>query len=146
MNVTLTERPSAAPSPVPQTKSRSRFASAGWGDRLFQNMTLLFALSILAIAVPMAWELWTKRALARNAFGWSFLTKQIWDPVAENFGALPFVYGTLVSSAIALLISVPLGVGVAIFLSELAPRKVSDVCSFLIELLAAIPSVVYGLI
>src|SRR5207302_2178779 len=80
------------------------------------------------------------------AFGWSFLTKQIWDPVAENFGALPFVYGTLVSSAIALLIAVPLGVGVAIFLSELAPRPVSDTCSFLIELLAAIPSVVYGLI
>src|SRR6185436_9905958 len=81
-----------------------------------------------------------------HAFGWSFLTKQIWDPVAENFGALPFVYGTLVSSALALLMAVPLGVGVAIFLAELAPRRISDACAFLIELLAAIPSVVYGLI
>ncbi len=74
------------------------------------------------------------------------MTKQIWDPVAENYGALPFIYGTLVSSAIALFLAVPLGVGVAIFLAELAPPKVSDACAFLIELLAAIPSVVYGLI
>ncbi len=74
------------------------------------------------------------------------MSKQIWDPVAEDFGALPFIFGTLVSSALALLIAVPLGIGVAIFLSELAPRKISNSCAFLIELLAAIPSVVYGLI
>jgi phosphate transport system permease protein len=103
-------------------------------------------LSILAIAIAIAWQLWKNSALSRHAFGWSFLFKKIWDPVAEDFGALTFVYGTLVSSAVALLIAVPLGVGVAIFLSELAPPKISDACSFLIELLAAIPSVVYGLI
>lgn len=98
------------------------------------------------IAAAIAWQLFKNSSLARHAFGWSFLTKQIWDPVAEDFGALPFIFGTLVSSALALLIAIPLGVGVAIFLSELAPRNVSESCAFLIELLAAIPSVVYGLI
>jgi len=120
--------------------------TSGLGDRLFKNLTLLFALSILAIAAAIAWELFKNSALSRHAFGWSFLTRQIWDPVAEDFGALPFIFGTLVSSALALLMAIPLGVGVAIFLAELAPRKVSTACAFLIELLAAIPSVVYGLI
>jgi phosphate transport system permease protein len=120
--------------------------SAGWGDWLFENLTLVFALSILVIATAIAWQLFKNSSLARHAFGWSFLTKQIWDPVAEDFGALPFIFGTLVSSTLALMIAIPLGVGVAIFLSELAPRNVSESCAFLIELLAAIPSVVYGLI
>jgi len=118
----------------------------GWGDFVFKNLTLLFALSIIAIAAGIFYELWSNSTLPRQAFGFSFLTKEIWDPVAEDFGALPFIYGTLVSAAIGLIIAVPLGVGVAIFLAELAPRKLSDACAFLIELLAAIPSVVYGLI
>jgi phosphate transport system permease protein len=113
---------------------------------VFENLTLIFALSILAIASAIAWELFKNSTLSRHAFGWAFLTRQIWDPVAEDFGALPFIFGTLVSSLLALLMAIPLGVGVAIFLSELAPRKVSSTCAFLIELLAAIPSVVYGLI
>jgi len=116
------------------------------GDRLFKGLTLFFALCIFAIAVAIAWQLWTNSALSRHEFGWSFLTKQIWDPVAEKYGALPFIFGTLVSSVLALLIAVPLGVGVAVFLAELAPRNISNACAFLIELLAAIPSVVYGLI
>jgi len=119
---------------------------AGWGDFVFKNLTLLFALSIIVIAAGIFYELWTNSALPRQAFGFSFLYKEIWDPVAEDFGALPFIYGTLVSSTIALLIAVPLGIGVAIFLAELAPRRISNACAFLIELLAAIPSVVYGLI
>jgi len=118
----------------------------GWGDFVFKNLTLLFALSIIVIAAGIFYELWINSALPRQAFGFSFLTKSIWDPVAEDFGALPFIFGTLVSSAIALLIAVPLGIGVAIFLAELAPRNISNACAFLIELLAAIPSVVYGLI
>jgi phosphate transport system permease protein len=130
---------------MPITKLAAK-SSAGIGDSLFKNLTLFFALSILLIAAAIAWQLFKNSSLSRHAFGWSFLTKQIWDPVAEDFGAMPFIFGTLVSSALALLIAVPLGVGVAIFLSELAPRNVSDTCSFLIELLAAIPSVVYGLI
>jgi len=144
MSATLT-----APPPVPSAQPaapRRKKPSYDWGDSVFKYVTLAFALSILAIALGIAYELFINSSLARHAFGWAFLGKQIWDPVAENFGALPFIYGTLVSSLLALIIAVPLGVGVAIFLAELAPRRVSDACSFLVELLAAIPSVVYGLI
>jgi phosphate transport system permease protein len=90
--------------------------------------------------------LFRNSALSRHEFGWSFLTTQVWDPVAGRFGALPFIYGTLLTSALALLQAIPLGVGAAIFLSELAPARVSDALTFLIELLAAVPSVIYGLL
>jgi phosphate transport system permease protein len=136
---------SARPAPQARVNPR-RKPSSGIGDILFKNLTLTFAFSIIVIMMAIAWQLWKNSALARHAFAWGFLGKQIWDPVAEQFSALPFMYGTLLSSLVALLIAVPLGVGVAIFLSELAPRKVSETCAFLIELLAAIPSVVYGLI
>ncbi len=78
-------------------------------------------------------------------FGFHFIVAKIWDPVAEQFGAATFVYGTVVSSAIALLLAVPLGIGIAIFLVEMAPRRLGTVIGFLVELLAAIPSIVYGL-
>jgi phosphate transport system permease protein len=148
MEAVLTDDRPPSPKPSPTLRGARGVIrpSSGWGDSLFKNLTLVFAISILAIAAAIAWQLFKNSALSRHAFGWSFLTKQIWDPVAEDFGALPFIFGTLVSSALALLIAVPLGIGVAIFLSELAPRRVSDSCAFLIELLAAIPSVVYGLI
>jgi phosphate transport system permease protein len=79
-------------------------------------------------------------------FGFGFLTGRMWDPVSGDFGALPFIYGTVLTSAIALVISVPLGVGAAIFLSELAPPALSNACTFLVELLAAVPSVIFGLL
>src|SRR6185369_13250198 len=85
-------------------------------------------------------------AEAQSKFGWAFLFTSKWDPVAGAFGALPFIYGTVFTSAVALLISVPLGLGAAIFLSELAPPRVSDALTFVIELLAAVPSVIYGLL
>jgi phosphate transport system permease protein len=144
MSAALTEIHPARGAPSPRVQRRR--AVSGIGDYVFKGLTLVFALSILAIAVAIAWELWRNSTLSRHAFGLSFLHKSIWDPIAEDFGALTFVFGTLVSSAIALAIAVPLGIGVAIFLAELAPRKFSDICAFLIELLAAIPSVVYGLI
>ena len=138
---------SRSAAPVPSLPSvRKRHSSVGWGDRLFKNVTMFFALSIIVISVWIAWELFDMSSLSRHSFGWSFLTRQMWDPVAEQYGALPFIYGTLITSALALLMAAPLGLGIAIFLSELAPRKISDSCAFLIELLAAIPSVVYGLI
>ncbi len=84
--------------------------------------------------------------LSRDKFGWHFLVTQTWDPNGGQFGALPFLYGTVVTSFLALLIAVPIGVGAAIFLSELAPPKLSEILTFLIELLAAVPSVIYGLI
>src|SRR5262245_53663917 len=105
---------STAAPPLPRRKSR-----IGLGDAFFESLTQAFALGIFAIAAAIAIELFNNSSLARHAFGWSFLTKQIWDPVAEKFGALPFIYGTLITSAIALAIAVPLGVGVAIFLAEL---------------------------
>ena len=85
-------------------------------------------------------------AEARHAFGWSFFVSQEWDPVAGHFGALPFIYGTLVTSALGMLFAVPLGLGAAIFLAELAPHRLSDSLTFMIDLLAAVPSVIYGLL
>jgi phosphate transport system permease protein len=119
---------------------------ANLSDRLFRLATLGFALAILALMLLFAWELFHYSRLARQQFGWSFLHTSTWDPVNGQFGALPFIYGTLVTSAIALLIAVPLGLGTAIFLAELAPRNVSQWLTFLVELLAAVPSVIYGLV
>jgi phosphate transport system permease protein len=126
-------------------------ASAFWrrlrsGDDLAYVITLTCALTILAITVLLVFELYTNSTLPRHKFGWSFLTTSVWDPVAEQFGALPFIYGTVVTSALALFMGIPLGVGAAIFLAELAPARVSNSLTFLIELLAAVPSVIFGLL
>ncbi len=117
-----------------------------FGDRLFRRLTLAFAFSIVALTLLIAYELYRNSVLSIGKFGWGFFWSSTWDPVFQNFGALPFLYGTLVTSFVALVISTPVGVGVAIFLSELAPRWLSDPIAFLVELLAAIPSVLYGLI
>lgn len=115
------------------------------GDRLFRRTVLGFGLVVIALALAMAVKLAYNSRLAWAEFGPSFLWTSVWDPVEERFGAWPFIFGTLYSSALALLIAVPLGVGSAVFLAELAPRRLSDAAAFLIELLAAIPSVVLGL-
>ena len=116
------------------------------GDALAHAVAFAFGAAVLVIAGLLAWELWRNSVLARRAFGWGFLFSQQWDPVAGQFGAAAFVYGTLMTSAIALAIAVPLGVGVAIFLAELAPPRLSSGAGMLLELLAAIPSVIYGLL
>ena len=116
------------------------------GDQIAYLVTLVFAMSILLIAVLLVGVLWKESVLARHAFGFGFFTSQAWDHSKDRYGALPFIYGTLLTSAIALLISVPLGVGAAIFLAELAPPRVSSGLTFLVELLAAVPSVIYGLL
>jgi phosphate transport system permease protein len=115
-------------------------------DDVAYAFVLLFALSIIAITVLLIFELWQRSSLTRDKFGFSFLTSQLWNPVTNQFGALPFLYGTVVTSAIALLISIPLGVGAAIYLSELALPKLSNALTFLVELLAAVPSVIFGLL
>ncbi|PWU11654.1 MAG: phosphate ABC transporter permease subunit PstC, partial [Terriglobia bacterium] len=107
---------------------------------------VIFAAVVLLIAVILVWQLWSDSGAARQKLGWGFLTSRAWNPVSEQFGALPFIYGTVVTSVLALIISVPLGVGAAIFLSELAPAGISNALTFLVELLAAIPSVIYGLL
>jgi phosphate transport system permease protein len=116
------------------------------GDELAYGFTLLFALLIIAITILLVWELWLHSALSREKFGLSFITSKMWNPVSDEYGALPFIYGTVITSLLALIISVPLGVGAAVYLSELALPKVSNTLTFLVELLAAIPSVIYGLI
>ena len=116
------------------------------GDEIAHLITLVFASSILLVTFLLLYRLWADSADARHQFGWHFFYTSTWDPVSGDFGALPFIYGTLVTSALALLIAVPLGLGAAIFLAELAPRKISDSLAFLIDLLAAVPSVIYGLL
>jgi phosphate transport system permease protein len=115
------------------------------GDRLFKSATGLFAMVIAGLAVLIMVSMAINSKLAFERFGFAFLTRSIWDPVKGDFGALPFIYGTAVSSVIALLISVPISLGVAIFLVEKAPRKLANPILFIVQLLAAIPSVVFGL-
>ena len=115
------------------------------GDRFFRLIVTGFAALILVAAAALAWQLTSGSLRTWKSFGPSFLWTSVWDPVQNVFGALPFLYGTVVSSLIALLIAVPLGVGSAVFLAELAPRRLSDAVSFAVELLAAVPSVILGL-
>jgi phosphate transport system permease protein len=116
------------------------------GDSLCLALVFSSAMILLAITGLLVYELWDGSALSRDKFGFHFLATSTWNPVTEDFGAVPFIFGTLVTSALALLIAVPFGVGAAIFLAELAPPKLSDGATFLIELLAAVPSVIFGLI
>ena len=121
------------------------FASHNLGDIIFERLTLLFAVSVFLLVVLMGYEMYIGSKISIDKFGWSFLTKSTWDPVQEIYGALPIIYGTVVSSILALLLSLPLSIGVAIFLSEVAPGWLEKPLSFLVELLAGIPSVIYGL-
>ena len=116
------------------------------GDEFAHLITLLAATSIIIVTAMVVYQLYLNSALPRHKFGWEFFTGRTWDPVNGEFGALPFIYGTVVSSALALLLAVPLGVGAAIFLSELAPLRISNALTFVIELLAAVPSVIYGML
>jgi phosphate transport system permease protein len=116
------------------------------GDEIAHLITLIFASVIFLVTFLLVYELWRNSALSRHRFGWNFLFTRTWDPVFEHFGALPFVFGTVVTSSLALLLAIPLGVGAAIFLAELAPSRISDILTFCIELLAAVPSVIYGLL
>ena len=126
--------------PEPLTKAGSPIA-----DHLFYGAMLACALSVLAIVGLILYELITKSALSWHAFGFKFFVREEWDPVNDQFGALPFVYGTIVSSILALLLAVPLAVGVAVFITEMCPRWLRTPLAFTTELLAAIPSVIYGL-
>ena len=134
------------PSAGPVWDARSFLAKLRNGDEIARVITFLFAASVVVITLLLVVELWIGSALPRHKFGFSFFVTRVWDPIAEQFGALPFIYGTLVTSAVALLIAVPLGIGAAIFLAELAPQKVSDPLQFFIDLLAAVPSVIYGVL
>ncbi|RMG91882.1 MAG: phosphate ABC transporter permease subunit PstC [Zetaproteobacteria bacterium] len=116
-----------------------------WGDSLFRSLTLAFALGILVLFAGILIALWHESAPAIDKFGFSFLTSTAWNPVKDEFGALIPVVGTLVSTLLAMLIAVPLSIGVALFLAELAPSWLRAPFGTAIELLAAIPSIVYGM-
>ncbi|HEY7388302.1 MAG TPA: phosphate ABC transporter permease subunit PstC, partial [Bryobacteraceae bacterium] len=120
--------------------------AAQTGDSVARLIALIFAAIVLLIVIVLVFELWQGSEASRQKFGWGFLTSSAWNPVTEEFGALPFIYGTVITSFVALLISIPLGVGAAIFLSELAPAGISNSLTFMVELLAAFPSVIYGLL
>src|ERR687883_257108 len=107
------------------------------GDEVAHLIALLFGLTLALLTALIFFELARNSSLARERFGWNFLFTRTWDPVADRYGAAPFVYGTLVTSAIALVVAVPLGIGAALFLAELAPRRLSDGLTPMIELLAA---------
>jgi phosphate transport system permease protein len=134
------------PSASPVAGSRSFLSKLRNGDEIARLITFLFAATVVLITVGLVVELWIGSALPRHKFGFSFFVTSVWDPIAEQFGALPFIYGTLVTAGVALFLAVPLGIGAAIFLAELAPQKLSDPLQFFIDLLAAVPSVIYGLL
>ena len=142
MATTTTTVPSAGP----LAGSRSLISRLRDGDEVVRLITFVFAASVVLLTLLLVFELWRTSALPRHKFGFSFFRTSIWDPVSGEFGALPFIYGTLVTAAVALLIAVPLGIGAAIFLAELAPARVSDPLEFFIDLLAAVPSVIYGIL
>jgi phosphate transport system permease protein len=115
------------------------------GDAVFRGALFLVALLLILLLATMIAAMASSSTPSLKHFGLSFLTGREWNPIAGRFGALPFIYGTVASSLIALVISVPLSIGVAVFLTELAPRRFARPVGFLVEMLAAIPSVVYGL-
>ncbi len=128
------------------SSSRSRSASEKKFDGFFVGTTLAFAIGTGVLLLAIAFVILTQALPAIQEFGLPFLFKSTWNPVEDAYGAWPMIYGTLVSAFVALLIAVPLGLGVAVFLSEdFIPLKIRTVLVFLVELLAAIPSVVYGL-
>ena len=130
--------------------TRSKFFDARFGDGLFYWGTMAFAGLVLVLVVALGYQLVVASKPTFDKFGFDFLSSSTWksadDPIApDTYGAWPYIFGTLYSSIIALLLAVPIGVGTAVFLAELAPRWMRNPVSFLIELLAAVPSVVYGL-
>ena len=131
-----------AVSPSPESAA---LEGASIGDRIYRTLTTAFAVAIPVLLVFIAYEVIAAAWPALRRFGFGFITSSAWDANAGQFGAAPMIYGTVVSSVLALVLSAPLALGVSIWLSEFAPRWLRQPVSFLVDLLAAIPSVVYGL-
>lgn len=143
--MTTSATPSVASRPESVTRPAGPVEFSKYGDRVYRACIALFAglipMLLILIAISIGIAAWP----ALSQFGWSFITESTWDVGAGKFGAAPAIYGTLVSSAIALAIATPLAIGVSIFLSEIAPPWLRQPVGFLVDLLAAVPSVVYGL-
>src|SRR5712664_3023612 len=134
------------PSAGPVAGSRSFLSRLRQGDEIARMITFLFAASVVLVTLLLVFELWQGSVLPRHKFGFNFFRTSVWDTIFDQFGALPFIYGTLVTALVSLLISFPLGIGASFFLTELAPPRISDTLEFFIDLLAAVPSVIYGLL
>ncbi len=128
-----------------QTNATTAAAPGRAGDRIFRRLTAFFALSILAILLLLIWQMTRESLPAITAFGGKFLTGSEWDAVQEEFGALPFLFGSVVSSVLAILLATPLSVATALLITEIVPHRLGSAIASLVELLAAIPSVIYGL-
>jgi len=122
-----------------------RASSGELPDQIFKYLITACGFAIFGVLILIVYELVWRSNLSWHAFGLKFFVASDWDPVNEHFGALPFIYGTIVSSILALIIAVPLSVGVAVFTTEMCPQRLRGPLSFFVELLAAIPSVIYGL-
>jgi phosphate transport system permease protein len=142
MEASTTTQRAPGPSSVPWSEARR--ARLPW-DAAYRHLLGTFALFVFVVAALIVYECARGASPAVLAYGWRFLFNTQWDPVAEHFGALPYMFGTAMSSGLALLFAVPLGLGTAVFLAELAPKRVGTVVAFVIELLASIPSIVYGI-
>lgn len=138
---TIADKPGDKPGPLhPQNAKRKNI-----GETVFRGITAVAAASVLALAITYLVQMVINSWESVSRYGWGFVTGTTWDPVFEEFGALPFIWGSVVSSLLALLIAVPISIGVSIYLTEIAGRRIRRVIEFLIEILASIPSVVYGL-
>ena len=125
-----------------QERVQHRGASA---DGVYKGLLAGAAALVFVVVALIVYEVARGAEMSIRTIGWKFLTQTEWDPVADQYGALPYIYGTLVSSFLALLMAVPLGIGSAVFLAEIASRRIGSIVSFVMELLAAIPSIVYGI-
>ena len=131
--------------PAEQPGSLLASKRSGLGDTIFRRVTLVFGLIVALLIIWIGFELYRESSITRGMFGLSILKSSAWDVQHNQFGALPFIFGTLVTSALALILAVPIGIGAALFLTEIAPRWIATPVSFVIELIAAVPSVIFGL-
>lgn len=135
----------APPKPAPRFRARLSLSATGHADLIFRAVLVACAVAIPLLLLSLVAELVKGSLLAIREFGFHFLTTSVWDPVVGQFGAFPLIMGTMLTAFLALLMAVPLSLGVAIYLTEFAPHWLRQPVATIIELLAAIPSVVYGL-
>ena len=130
---------------VKKVEQKPSKMSQNFLDKLFKNVTLFFAVIIVALMVWMVIALIIQSKLSIEKFGFSFIKSIEWDPVKDEFGALPFIYGTIVSSIIAVLIATPISIGIGLFLTEISNKWMKTIIGFMVQILASIPSILYGL-
>ncbi|MCJ7688742.1 MAG: phosphate ABC transporter permease subunit PstC, partial [Clostridiaceae bacterium] len=130
---------------VKKSEQKPTKISQNFLDKLFKNVTLFFAVIIVALMVWMVIALIIQSKLSIEKFGFSFITSTNWDPVNDEFGALPFIYGTIMSSIIAVVIATPISIGIGLFLTQISNKWMKTIIGFMVQILASIPSILYGL-